>query len=107
MAQHIPIKRKDEPRIFASAQKIGKLARVMRHCGMLEEFKQKEINAKFVSLLSKDYCQGTPSSVMALAIGNYKMQGKDWADEPYVKDKAGVEAHFNSRGNIVKIYVVA
>ena len=107
MAQHYRIKKKDEPALFKSAQKVVTLARIHKSIFGLGDFESVEYNRKTIQRLSREYCT-TVGSTVAFSINPFKLKGKQWKDEgPDLRDRASIECHVNLLGNILSIFVVA
>jgi hypothetical protein len=119
MAQHYPLTRENEPKIFKSVDRITDyFERSYRwQSSLRKDFERTIIYRKEVVKLSDEYKMDEKTKFVLL-IGKYDLQNSMWwtsienDDKPdkalkYQYEQLSLECHVDEKGKIVAIYMVA
>jgi hypothetical protein len=118
MAQHYPLTRENEPKIFRSVDRIAAyhVSSSKFIASLRKDFEEKIIYRKKVIKLSNDYKMFEEDYVV-LKIGKYDLQNSNWwtsavdgkkdmFSKQYDYSNLDLECHIDQQGKIISIFMV-
>ena len=105
MAQHHPLSKTKEPKIFESIKKIGKRLTGKGCLALISSgLTEFDIYGKTVQLLPDEYKTHECDYYVA-NVGRYTLE-EDWEEDNWLTENTKLECHFDYKGNVMSIYFV-